>query len=65
MADTGNHTVRLITPDGQVSTVLGRAGQRGLVLGAMPAGLDNPQRLAVTPAGLLVSQKLGVLLARW
>ena len=65
VADTGNHTVRLITPDGQVSTVLGRAGQRGLVLGAMPAGLDNPQRLAVTPAGLLVSQKLGVLLARW
>jgi hypothetical protein len=33
VADSGNHTIRLITPAGDVSTIGGKAGQAGLVDG--------------------------------
>ncbi|MBK9344936.1 MAG: hypothetical protein IPN06_00190 [Burkholderiales bacterium] len=63
VADSANHTVRRIGQDGTVSTVLGRAGQAGIVLGAAPAGLDTPYRVAWTADGLLVVSKQAVLIA--
>lgn len=40
VADTFNHTVRKVTPDGTVSTLVGQAGRRGIRLGPLPATLD-------------------------
>jgi hypothetical protein len=39
VADSNNYTVRKITPAGVVSTVVGRTGQAGLVLGPQPTTL--------------------------
>jgi sugar lactone lactonase YvrE len=39
VADSNNYTVRKITPAGVVSTVMGRTGQAGLVLGPQPTTL--------------------------
>ena len=63
VADTGNHTVRRITPSGEVSTVLGTAGKPGVVLGSAPGGLMSPTRLLLTPNGLLVGSTFGVVRA--
>lgn len=63
VADTGNSTVRKITPDGTVTTVIGRAGQAGIRLGALPGGLDHPSAVAVVPQGLLIRTKQVLLRA--
>jgi sugar lactone lactonase YvrE len=48
VADTGNSTVRMITPAGQVTTLAGLAGQPGLVNGpAASATFNQPYALAV------------------
>ncbi len=52
VADTGNHTIRKIAPDGTVSTVAGSAGNPGAADG--PAGdarFDSPKGVAVDAAG--------------
>ncbi len=55
VADTGNHTIRRITPQGAVSTFVGQAGQAGSVDGsASAARLDSPIAIAFDPAGNLV-----------
>lgn len=52
VADTENHTVRAVTPDGVVSTVAGAAGQKGLVNGpAADARFDEPAGVAVDAVG--------------
>jgi hypothetical protein len=52
VADTGNYTIRKITPGGIVSTLVGVAGQRGEVNGTGSAArLFDPQNLAVDRAG--------------
>ncbi len=52
VADTGNHTIRKITPAGVVSTLAGQAGQKGIVNGpAATALFDTPGRLTVDPQG--------------
>jgi sugar lactone lactonase YvrE len=52
VADTLNHTVRAVTPDGQVSTVAGAAGQRGFANGpASDARFDEPSGIAVNAVG--------------
>jgi sugar lactone lactonase YvrE len=53
VADTGNHTVRKITPDGQVSTLVGVPGQKGTLLGALPGRLASPSSVAVDANDML------------
>lgn len=52
VADSGNYTIRKITPGGTVSTLAGVAGTRGEVDGTGSAArLYDPQNLAVDRAG--------------
>ena len=53
VADTGNDTVRKITPDGVVSTVVGQQGVRGVAPGPLPASLAQPYDLSFDAAGQL------------
>lgn len=64
VADTGNHVIRKIDAQGNVSTVMGRPGQAGNVLGAAPAGLEWPREVRVVRGGLLISTGAAVLKAR-
>lgn len=62
--DSGNATVRKITPAGVVTTVLGVAGQSQTRTGALPGGLGAPKGLAIDAAGrLYVTVDKGVLRA--
>lgn len=49
VADSGNHTIRRITPDGNVKTVVGVPGSQGIQLGPLPGSLNWPTFLAVLP----------------
>lgn len=54
VADTGNGTVRRISPEGDVTTVAGTPGRLGATFGPLPGTLARPTALAVTPAGDLL-----------
>jgi sugar lactone lactonase YvrE len=59
--DSGNHTVRKITPLGEVSTVVGD-GIPGVLLGTLPGGLgDSLRGIAVSNKALLITSNNGVL----
>ena len=52
VADTGNHTIRKITPDGAVTTLAGTARQKGSADGrAAAARFRNPAGVAVDAGG--------------
>ena len=52
VADSGNHTIRKITPNGTVSTIAGRAGTAGASDGqGRLAHFDQPTGIAVAPNG--------------
>lgn len=53
VADTGNATIRRINLDNVTSTVAGMTGKNGIVLGALPGGLDRPTGVALAPDGSL------------
>ena len=55
VADTGNHVIRKIAPDGQVSTVAGRVGVCASKIGyaSNSASLCSPTGLAIDKAGSL------------
>jgi sugar lactone lactonase YvrE len=54
VADTGNHTIRKVTPAGLVTTFAGTAGRSGSVNGTGAAALfNNPQGVAVDTANNL------------
>jgi sugar lactone lactonase YvrE len=49
VADSGNDTLRKITPAGTVTTVAGMTGVRGDQIGDLPGSLNQPLSLAVIP----------------
>ena len=53
VTDTDNHAVRKITPNGDVSTIAGKLGVPGHVLGALPGLLMSPGALAIDAANAL------------
>jgi sugar lactone lactonase YvrE len=55
VADTGNHTIRKISPLGDVVTLAGMAGEFGMINGGGPAARFNrPKAIALTADGSLV-----------
>jgi NHL repeat-containing protein len=64
VADTGNHTIRKITPDGNVSTVVGVAGQEGFAPGPLPGLLSSPIGVAVSGTSLYITLLNGVAVVR-
>ncbi|BDU68956.1 hypothetical protein GETHOR_10570 [Geothrix oryzae] len=55
VADTGNHTIRLVTPQGQVSTLAGSPGMTGRIDGAgISARFVRPSGLVVDASGSLL-----------
>jgi sugar lactone lactonase YvrE len=64
VADTGNFTVRKITPRGEVRTVVGVPGLRGFMPGALPAVLADPVAVAVGRDTIYVVVNNAVVAAR-
>ena len=54
VADNRNHTIRKITPDGMVRTVVGQAEVGGIVPGSLPGLLALPRGVVLTANGDLV-----------
>ena len=66
VADSGNNTIRMITPAGLVSTVVGTAGMAGTTLGPLPGSLAGCNWVKVDPVtgGLVFSSGNGILLVK-
>ena len=61
VADTGNHTIRKITPAGVVTTLAGQAGKKGIADGDGASALfDSPDRLTVDTHGNVYLYNNGV-----
>jgi sugar lactone lactonase YvrE len=57
VADSGNYTIRKVTPSGAlgaVTTIVGSFTSRGAAPGPLPGSLYFPQGIALTPAGDLI-----------
>ncbi len=54
VADSGNNTIRKITPTGVVSTIAGVAGQPGFQMGTLPGRLTLPDGVAVNGTSLYI-----------
>jgi hypothetical protein len=64
VADTVNHAIRKITPDGVVSTVVGVAGKGYFVTGSLPGKLVFPQGMALFGSSLYFTSNNGVAVVR-
>jgi NHL repeat len=53
VCDTGNHTIRKITPSGVVTTIAGKSGIAGTTLGPLPGLLNAPRGIVIDNAGNL------------
>lgn len=64
VSDSGNHTLRMVTPAGAVSTLAGQAGIAGVLTGTLPGGLNQPSGMTIGMDGALyVSSENSVLKA--
>ena len=50
VADPLDHTIRMITPDGVATTLVGVSGHLGIQLGPLPGGLCWPRSVKIDPA---------------
>ena len=64
VADSGNHTVRKITPSGVVTTIAGMPGQPGFVPGPLPGLLNTPTSLAIDGTSLYVGMATAIAVVR-
>jgi sugar lactone lactonase YvrE len=53
VADTGNQLVRMVTAGGTVTTIAGRGGSIGVLLGDLPGSLNAPVGMAIDGNGAL------------
>ncbi|MBP7780191.1 MAG: hypothetical protein KA045_01480 [Burkholderiaceae bacterium] len=60
VSDTGNRTIRKITPNGLVITLAGQLGRDGFSAGALPGGLYRPTGLAISGSLLYVTMSNGI-----
>ncbi|HEX7837343.1 MAG TPA: NHL repeat-containing protein [Kofleriaceae bacterium] len=63
VADSGNSTIRKVTPTGTTTTVAGTAGMAGILLGATPR-FASPQNLAIAGDSLVIVDTNAILLLR-
>src|SRR5262249_50417160 len=63
VADTGNATIRKVTPTGTATTIAGMAGVAGIALGATPR-FAFPRFLAIVGDSLIISDTNAILLLR-
>jgi sugar lactone lactonase YvrE len=59
-ADTGNNTLRKITPQGVVTTIVGRPGISSFEPGPLPGLLSQPLGIAISGTSLYVTSENGV-----
>ena len=60
VADTSNHTIRKITPDGVVTTLAGSAGSAGFQPGILPGILWEPSGIAIDGSKIYFSTNNGI-----
>jgi sugar lactone lactonase YvrE len=65
VADTGNSTIRKITPDGSVTTVLGTAGVTGFSAGDLPGVLASPVGVVFKAGAVYVTTENGVAVGKY
>lgn len=65
VADTGNSTIRRITPEGVVTTIIGRPGSALFLPGELPASIDHPMAIAISGTSIYMLVNNAVVVARW
>jgi len=65
VADSGNGTIRKITPDGTVTTVVGVAGTIGFTPGNLPGILGRPHGVTFRAGALYVTTENGVAMVTY
>jgi sugar lactone lactonase YvrE len=65
VADTDNDTVRKITPQGVVTTVVGAAGMSGFAAGPLPGVISHPLGIAISGASLYLTSENGVAVVNY
>jgi len=65
VADTGNNTIRRITPTGAVTTIVGMPGISGFDPGPLPGVISHPRGIAISGASLYVTSENGVAVVEY
>ena len=63
VADSFNDTIRKITPNGIVTTVVGQAGEASFIPGALPGVIDYPLGVAISGNKLFITMANAVIVA--